>query len=72
VQGEKYIESLRVLKSFRSKCWKIVKATRITNSTEEPLKEAPAKTKAHVLYKAMDFLSVKQYNNLTRTQKHVK
>jgi hypothetical protein len=64
VQGEKDIESLRVLKSFRSKCWKIVKAARITNSTEEPLKEAPAKTKAHELYKAMDFLSVKQHNNL--------
>lgn len=45
--------NLRILKSLKPKCWEIVKTTRVTNTTEEPLKEAPAKTNAHVLYKTI-------------------
>jgi hypothetical protein len=49
----------RVLESFKPKCWEIVKTTRVTCTTKEPLKEAPDKTNAHVLYKTMYFFPAK-------------
>lgn len=52
------VEIKRAFKSFKPKCWEIVKTTRVTNTTKEPFKEAPNKTNAHVFYKAVHLFPV--------------
>lgn len=50
-------QNLRVLKCFEAQCRKVVEATRIPNTTKEPLEATPQEANAQVLTKAMNLLS---------------